>query len=571
MKLFVTCCLVSLSFLLTTDSVFAVDLNSKAKTLVVVGGDRNDPPYEFIDSNGQPSGFNVDLTRAIAEVMGLKVEIRLGDWAKMRTALTNKKIDLLQSVPNSDYRSKLLDFSNTHTIVSHAIFARKGSPVVHSLEDLREKEVVVLRDGLMHASLVRLGFVDNLVLSDTRADVLRLLASGKHDYAVVTMGPGIYFSREYDLTNVVPVSKGIATQLNCYATLKGNTELLNTFNEGLTILKKTGKYEQIYSKWHKDLEPEVISLKTVIKYSALVVLPLLLLIGAIMFWSRSFKRQVEQRTESLTTALADLKVNQQQLQQAHKMTALGILVSGVAHEINNPNGLILLDIPLLKRMNADSSLILEEYFNEHGEFSLGGPPYSRMRTEPARILDEMQDAAKRIKNIVHDLKDFSRKDDIDEKEFIDFNAVVKASVRLAAASITAATNNFETHYASRLPKIWGTSQRIEQVIVNLIINACQALPASDCGISLVTRYSKAAGVVELLVRDEGKGIEPDHIPFLTDPFFTTKREIGGTGLGLSISAGIVKEHSGTLQFESVLGKGTTVFLSFPVVQEHIKL
>jgi polar amino acid transport system substrate-binding protein len=222
-------------------------------------------------------------------------------------------------------------------------------------------------------------------------------------------------------------------------------------------------------------------------------------------------------------------------------------------------------------MNADSSLILEKYFNEHGDFSLGGPPYSRMRTESARILDEMLDAAKRIKNIVHDLKDFSRKDESDEKEFIDLNTVVKASVRLVASTITAATKNFETHYAKKLPKIWGTPQRIEQVIVNLIINACQALPESGCGISLVTRYHKNAGVVELMVRDEGRGIEPEHIPHLTDPFFTTKREIGGTGLGLSVSVGIVKEHSGTLQFESVLGKGTTVFLSFPVVQEHIKL
>jgi polar amino acid transport system substrate-binding protein len=544
----------------------AADVNRSA---LVVGGDRNDPPYEFINTSGLPSGFNVDITRAIADVMGIKVEIRLGDWAEMRTALTNHEIDLLQNVPNSDYRSKLLDFSRTHTIVSHAIFARKGSPAVHSLEDLREKEVIVLRDGLMHANLVRLGFVDNLILSDTRADVLRLLASGRHDYAVIAMSPGIYLAHEYNLTNIVPISKGIATQLNCYAALKGHTELLDIFNEGLAILKKTGKYEQIYSKWRKDLEPEVISWKTVFKYSALVVFPLLLLIGVIMLWSRSLKKQVAQRTASLANALDELKVNQQQLFQAQKMTSLGILVSGVAHEINNPNGLILLNIPLLKKINADSAMILEKYFNEQGDFPLGGPPYSRMRSETSRILGEMQEAAKRIKHIVHDLKDFSRRDDGDDKELFDLNTVVKASVRLVAPSIVAATNKFETHYAKKLPKMCGSPHRIEQVVVNLIINACQALPDLDRGISLVTRHQKSSGTVELLVRDEGSGIEPEHLPYLTDPFFTTKRDSGGTGLGLSVSAGIVKEHSGTLNFETVSGLGTTVCLSFPTAQEKM--
>ncbi|MEI6702677.1 MAG: ATP-binding protein, partial [Deltaproteobacteria bacterium] len=372
-------------------------------------------------------------------------------------------------------------------------------------------------------------------------------------------------------TNITPVAKGIATQLNCYGALKGRTELLDTFNEGLAILKKTGRYEQIYSKWRKDLDPEVISWKTIIRYSALVILPLLLIIGAIMLWSRSLKKQVAQRTESLAHALDELRVNQQQLQQAHKMTALGILVSGVAHEINNPNGLILLNIPLLKKMNADSSVVLESYFLEHGDFPLGGPPYSRMRSEMTRILDEMQGAARRIKNIVHDLKDFSRKVDSDEKELMDLNSVVEDSVRLVAASISAATKIFEVHYAKRLPKMWGNPQRIEQVIVNLIINACQALPDSSCGISLITRYRKASGTIELLVRDEGKGIEPEHLPHLTDPFFTTKRESGGTGLGLSVSAGIVKEHSGSMHFETVPGKGTTVFLSFPVAKEHIQI
>jgi len=92
---------------------------------VIVGGDRAYPPYEFIDKDGKPAGYNVDLTRAIAEVMGMKVEFRFGDWSDMRNGLLKKKIDILQGISYSDARSSSVDFSPPHTIVHHAIFARK--------------------------------------------------------------------------------------------------------------------------------------------------------------------------------------------------------------------------------------------------------------------------------------------------------------------------------------------------------------------------------------------------------------------------------------------------------------
>jgi polar amino acid transport system substrate-binding protein len=112
--------------------------------------------------------------------------------------------------------------------------------------------------------------------------------------------------------------------------------------------------------------------------------------------------------------------------------------------------------------------------------------------------------------------------------------------------------------------VLGNSQRIEQVVVNLLLNACQALPDPEHCIVLTTYFDQTAGTVVLTVADEGCGISPEHIPHLTDPFFTTKRESGGTGLGLSVSATIVKEHNGTLEFESTPGIGTTVTLTIPI-------
>lgn len=542
---------------------------------IVVGGDRDYPPYEFIDKNGQPAGFNVELTKAIADVMGMKVEFRLGGWSEMRSALQDGQVDVLEGMSFSEERAKEVDFSLPHAMVNHAVFARRDSPMVNSLAELAGKSIAVHRGGIMHDMLVREEFTGKLQLTPTPADALRLLAAGKTDYAIVAIVPGMYLIRELKLSNLYPAVRNVATQRYCYAVKKGNAELLSRFNEGLAILRKTGQYDLIYNKWLGVLEPEHVNWRTIAKYGAVVVVPLVVLLGGFALWSRTLHRQVALRTADLTREVAErkhaeeeLRLNQQQLVQADKLAALGVLVSGVAHEINNPTGLILLDVPILKRAHRDTERILEEYYAVHGDFTIGGLPYTEMRDEIPRILDEMQDGAKRIKRIVNDLKDFARRDDVADKERIGLNTVVQTALRLADPTIRMATNRLHVDYAEGIPPVRGNSQRIEQVVVNLILNACQALPDADRGISISTRYNRTTVSAILVVRDEGVGIAPENLSRLTDPFFTTKRESGGTGLGLSVSDGIIKEHGGHLYFESISGSGTTVTLTLPVIKEE---
>jgi signal transduction histidine kinase len=569
------CLLVAALFPVLAVPAWAAEGPSQAPAAVIVGGDRDYPPYEFLDKEGQPSGYNVELTKAIADVMGMRVRFRLGAWSEMRAALQNGTVDVLQGMSYSDERLSEVDFSLPHTIVNHAVFARKDSHNVNTLADLEGKLVAVHRGGIMHDYLVKKGFTGRLVLTDTPADALRQTAAGKTDYAIVAIVPGMYIIRELKLSNLVPVVRNVASHRYCYAVDKGNEELISRFNEGLAILKKTGQQQAIYEKWLGVLEPTPIAWWTIVKYAAIVVIPLVLLLGGIALWSRTLQREVALRTADLTREIAErrhaeeeLLLNQQQLLQADKMAALGVLVSGVAHEINNPTGLILLDIPVLKRAHQDAAPILQEYFEEHGDFSLGGLPYSEMRQEIPRILGGMQDGAKRIKRIVHDLKDFARRDDAGDQGLIDLNRVVQTALRLVDPTIRKATGNLATDLGSGLPKFLGNTQRIEQVVVNLVLNACQALPDRDHGIKIVTRLAAEPLRLELRVEDEGGGIDPEHLSRLTDPFFTTKRETGGTGLGLSVSAGIVKEHGGTLSFESTPGLGTKVILTFPVAKEE---
>ena len=534
---------------------------------IVVGGDRDYPPYEFLDKNGQPAGYNVDLTRAIAEVMGMQVEFRLGAWNEMRTALAEGRVDILQGMSYSETRTQAeVDFTPPHTIVNHAIFARKGTPTVNSLEELRGSSVTLHKGGIMHDTIRQMGFEHDLVFSDTPADALRLLASGKCDYAVTAMLPGMYIIRENHLDNLVPVARTVATVRYGYAVRKGNDVLLGRFSEGLAILDQTGKYEEIRRKWLGVLESRPIRWDLAVKSISAVLVGMLLLLGGTVFWSHTLRKKVAERTSSLSDALEQLHSNQQQLVQADKMAALGVLVSGVAHEINNPNGLILLNIPLLKKALADAARILDNHAKQHGSFSMGGLPYERMRRELPVMLDDMQEGAQRIKRIVNDLKDFARSDEGARRELVDVNDAAAKALRLLEPSIRKSTDHLRTDFASGLPKVLGSSQRIEQVVINLVLNACQALPDRSRSVEVSTEYDETGRCVRLTVRDQGHGIAPENIARLTDPFFTTKRDIGGTGLGLSVSAGIVKELGGTLDFSSTPGCGAVVSLCLPTAQ-----
>jgi PAS domain S-box-containing protein len=259
-----------------------------------------------------------------------------------------------------------------------------------------------------------------------------------------------------------------------------------------------------------------------------------------------------------------LRHHEQQMMQASKMVALGTLVSSVAHEINNPNNFIMLNAPLLLEAWESSKPILEEYYEKNGDFIIGGMKYTEMRENIPVLFSGILDGSKRIKQIVEDLRDFVRRDASDMSQVVDVNAVIKSAVSLLSNMIMKSTKHFSVEYGDPLPRLKGNFQRFEQVIINLIQNACQALPDSQRGISMSTSYDEKKRSILISIQDEGMGIPPKALPHIMEPFFTTKRDSGGLGLGLSISSRIVKEHGGTLTFTSEPGKGTTAEIILPV-------
>jgi len=169
---------------------------------------------------------------------------------------------------------------------------------------------------------------------------------------------------------------------------------------------------------------------------------------------------------------------------------------------------------------------------------------------------------------VDDLKNYVREESADLTQPVDVNAVLESAVSLVSNMIKKATNHFSTDLADNLPTLRGNFQRLEQVIINLLQNACQAIPDNRRGIRVSTRFDRGKDCIVVTVEDEGTGIPLEILPHIRDPFFTTRHDKGGVGLGLSISSRIVEEHGGTMDFTSEPGKGTTVSVLLPAHRTH---
>jgi signal transduction histidine kinase len=249
-----------------------------------------------------------------------------------------------------------------------------------------------------------------------------------------------------------------------------------------------------------------------------------------------------------------------------RLAAVGELAAGVAHEINNPNGMIQRNLEFVGDVLDDALPLLAER-DDAEQLLLGGVDLPMAREQLPLLLDDMVHGSRRISEIVRDLKDFARDDGLDSVTVFELNEAVSASLRLLDGTIRKATDEFRLSLGEGLPPVCGNLRQIEQVVLNLLQNACQALPSRDRGIAVATRYDASRRFVIVEVADEGVGMDASTLEKIFDPFFTTRRESGGTGLGLAVSKRIVRRHGGKLAAISTPGRGTTLTLTLPVSQE----
>jgi two-component system, NtrC family, sensor kinase len=231
---------------------------------------------------------------------------------------------------------------------------------------------------------------------------------------------------------------------------------------------------------------------------------------------------------------------EEQLTQTEKLTSLGLLAAGVAHEVNTPLAVISNYIQMLAKQMPE-----------------GDPRHT--------IIDKIVKQTFRASEIVNNLLNFSRTGP-GELADVDLNRVVEETLSLVAHPLKASQIQVVKQLTEGIPPVRGSANKLQQVFLNLFLNARDAMPS---GGMLEVRSAAHNGSVEVEVADTGNGITREHIHKIFDPFFTTKTSGRGTGLGLSVSYGIIKEHAGKIDVRSTPGRGTSFHVEFPAVRNSV--
>ena len=266
--------------------------------------------------------------------------------------------------------------------------------------------------------------------------------------------------------------------------------------------------------------------------------------------------------------ITEQKKMESHLFQSQKMESLGTLVAGIAHEINNPINLIMFNLPLIQKIWKDLEPALDSAGQENPQAKYGGLTLDFLKENLSQMILDMKSATDRVASIVKGLKTFSRKTGPAEFQPIHVNESVENALKLVQTTTRKSGIELVTTLGSDLPRINGNQQNIEQIVMNLVINALQAIDHPQGRIDVRTRYSDETGEIFIEVADNGKGIDPGIAETIFDPFVTDKQMEGGTGLGLSVTYGLVKDHGGDISFETGKAKGTLFSVRFPVHPRH---
>jgi len=283
------------------------------------------------------------------------------------------------------------------------------------------------------------------------------------------------------------------------------------------------------------------------------------------------ERALRERTEELRHALEELRRTQAQLIQQEKMSSLGRLVAGIAHELNNPINFVYGNVGFLGRY-MDDLLSLVELYDELtaglGEAARGRIAarkaeidFAFLAEDARKVVKSIRSGAERTATIVRDLKTFSRKGGGDAEEEADLIAGIETTINLLAPLIKNRIT-VRRDYQDALPPIVCHPGHINQVFMNILTNAAQAIPGEG---EIFVTAARVPGEerVRVTIRDSGPGMKPEIVARVFNPFFTTK-ESEGTGLGLALSEAIVRAHGGTITCESAEGAGATFAVTLPL-------
>lgn len=292
-------------------------------------------------------------------------------------------------------------------------------------------------------------------------------------------------------------------------------------------------------------------------------------------YSQNLEEMVLKRTSELEKTNRDLKAAQAQLLQTEKLSSIGQLAAGIAHEINNPIGFINSNLRTMGEYVEDILRLSEKYETmldaikkkDYASISAISENLTKIKEETKfdfimddfqKIIQESRDGAYRVYKIVRDLRGFARADDA-ERKFVDIHAALDSTLNIVWNELKYKAEVIKEY--GYLPEVECLPVQLNQVFMNILINAGQAI--KEKGTITIRTYSEGEKVF-IDIADTGSGIPQEYLTRIFDPFFTTKEPGKGTGLGLSIVYNIIRKHNGDIRVKSAMGEGTTFTISLPV-------
>jgi PAS domain S-box-containing protein len=256
---------------------------------------------------------------------------------------------------------------------------------------------------------------------------------------------------------------------------------------------------------------------------------------------------------------------QEQAMRSARLATLGVLSASIAHEINNPNNTILFNGPVLEDVWRDIAPILQECSAKSEHVNFGTLSFEQVLDRVPTLLADMTQSSRRIQRIVAQLKFLVRKESNDMNEPVDMVAVINDSIGLLHNKIQKMTNNLILDIPKNIPKLKGNNQQLEQIVINLLLNALESLPERSCNVNIALRAKKKKKYLLLTISDEGCGMDDETMESILEPMFTTRADSGGTGLGLAVCKEFIVKHQGSIRFESEVGKGTSAIVELPII------
>ena len=536
-------------------SLFASD------TTVKVGIYQNKPKV-FIDSSGEPQGFFIDILNYIASKEGWQLEYVASTWEENLEKLEKAEIDLLLDVAESVGRDELFDFNKEIIFSNWATVYGKKQSKIQSILDLKGKKIATMKGDISYEDFSRnienLGIYAAFEEVDQFSDIFELIAQEKVDAGIISRLYGLQHEDEYNVAR----STIICCPRNLYFAVpkNKNQDLVKKIDQHLYQLKRDDQsiYYASLIKWIEGISPW--------KFPAWLVWLLVLAGGTLTAFAAGLvvlKKQVNARTlelsmrnEELLSEITERKRAEEekeklqaQLIQSQKMEAIGTLAGGIAHDFNNSIQAISSYVQLMKLKETRNSQD-SDYLNN--------------------ILNSLKNAnnlTKQLLTVSRKIKSKLRPTNLND-EILQVQTLLERTIPKMI--------EIEFDLAKDLKIIHADSGQIEQILLNLALNASHAMPGEgkitietrnivlDKDVRTTNREADREEYVLLKITDTGHGIEKEVQHRMFEPFFTTKEPGKGTGLGLSMVYSIIKNHHGHIECDSAPGAGTRFNIYFPV-------